>query len=212
MRKLIRKDKNIPVFWFQAIQEWSVLNYKPPQNCPITALLQCNSALDTAYVFRADVIECYKAKGIYTIQDFLNYSSKLAFSTYFTRAINKSWPTQQFAPLQSMLDLNTPITVRAINAWMQRLNQMTPVRVWSAWAMDSTSSLVGQSWTNICNIRKQFVSIKLQSFYWRYIHRGMMTNETLVRFHIRTDHGCVSYTPLPSPGLRMQLSAQCKQG
>ena len=25
-------------------------------------------------------------------------------------------------------------------------------------------------------------------------------------------HGCVSYTPLPSPGLRMQLSTQCKQG
>ena len=29
---------------------------------------------------------------------------------------------------------------------------------------------------------------------------------------IDKDHGCVSYTPLPSPGLHMQLSTQCKQG
>ena len=29
---------------------------------------------------------------------------------------------------------------------------------------------------------------------------------------LTTEHRCVSYTPLPSPGLSMQLSTQCKQG
>ena len=69
-----------------------------------------------------------------------------------------------------------PITTRVINKKLKELHDYQPLNVWTKWQNDLSSDIVGQSWSSICKIRFQITSVKLQDFYWKFIHRALPTN------------------------------------
>ena len=179
---LLKPGKTLPGFWVQVLQEWSLLNFKNKHVCLKDALLLGNSALPTRLVFNGPLMAQYHDAGVYTIADVLKCQvGALPRQPFILAAIYKLWPDLQFPPSPATLDLITPLSVRAINLWLQKMNCTQPSHVGKAWALDSCSLLVGQSWNQICNIRKQFVSVKLQSFYWRYIKHAFFTNSLMLR-------------------------------
>ena len=87
----------------------------------------------------------YHAQGVFTINDVLQCKLVLPYLNNIVRAICKRWPDLQFIAPSAQLDINQLMSTRAINLWMQNLNQTTPANTWDKWARDSGSLLVGQS-------------------------------------------------------------------
>ena len=182
--------KQIPQFWYQALQEWSIVNFKKANACSKDTMVFFNSNIKTTLVFKGSLMYQYHAQDVLTINDVLQCKLALPYLTNIVRAIRRRWLELQFAALSAQLDINQLLSTHAINLWMQNLNRTTPVITWDKWVRDSGSPLIGQSWTQICRIRSHFVSIKLQSFYWQYIHHAMFTNDKSCRYGMTGDPSC----------------------
>ena len=166
IHQVLYKGKNLPAFWFQVLREWSMVHYKPAKDCPGESLLFGNSALASTVVFNFKLMEQYQEQGIHTINDMLNFSGKLPWSGHLRNSIVKFWPTLAFAKLQPSFNIIEPCSTSAISRWLATLNDTQPIRIWTAWTKDVQCLTVGQTWKQICNIRNEIVSVKLQSFYW----------------------------------------------
>ena len=185
MSCLLQKGKVLPWFWKQVLLEWIKFNYKPPQHCSMDMPLLANSAIPSIYVFDIALMGKYKAKGVITIKQFLNYRGKsLPHYRLLEKAIYCTWPFLEFVSSVQGLDLVQPISMRAIHKYIGNLNDIQPCNIWKAWATDTLCLTLAQSWARICNIRTQFVFMKMQSFYWHFINRALCTNKQLHKFKL----------------------------
>ena len=181
IKHIVKPGVHLPVFWWQALKEWCTVNYCTPKDCSENTWLLCNSALSTTMVFRIEDMLDYQANGIVTIQDFIRIRiPKTLTKTLIARAISRTWPHKEFGVHSSYCDLSTPISVRALKKELLRTNTRVPHRVWFKWERDLQMVGLGILWPSICNIHTQFVSIKMRSFYWKFINRAIITKSRLM--------------------------------
>ena len=153
IRKLICPGADLPLFWFQVLCEWSAVNYKSAKCCTKEMLLIANSAIPSSRVFDYELMCKYRMEGITTLKQVLQCQNKdLPCVGAFTSAIKKVLLVQPHSSGVPGLSLSQPITVRAINVWLQHFNGVQLWHTWEAWSKDTGSLLVGQSWSHICRI------------------------------------------------------------
>ena len=178
IKKLLKPKVKLPPYWLQALQEWSKVNYRKPNECSIDAHLIGNSALGTAHVFRYKFMKPLYNKGIVTIQDLMKVNKAEKAADLLKAIVKKRWSTVDFGELSLQCDLSIPITTKAIRKALPR-EEGCPSHIWTKWARDTHTITVGVHWKLICRTMNHVVSMKLRSFMWKFLNRAIPTNMLL---------------------------------
>ena len=140
-----------------------------------------------------------KTWGVVTIGDFLEKSplwsrrDKVRLRVAFIdHAIFAVWPhCIRLNDEQSVfVDFTNAITVHAINLAMIKRITFKPVTVWERWHEDLQMDGLEELWPSIVNIRFQFLQVKHQTFYWRYLYCGYVTNKMLFKANLHSNDRC----------------------
>ena len=160
----------LPIFWKHALLEWSKINFKKIDKCSKDSLVICNSLLNARTVFDIRGLLPLYNSGIRTFEDFLSTANQSPTVRRTVIQIKKVFDVSQFANSTPVCDLTTPISMRAIGKFILSLNQEKPQRIWVQWAQDTLYLPLASEWHKICALRRSFVSIRFQAFYWRFIN------------------------------------------
>ena len=183
-------ETTLPFFWQQAFQIWTHINFNGKNQCTKDMLVISNSLLPLKTLFASDkMLELYN-KGIHTLEDFMANSTKSTFIEKALRLISLCIDLTQFVTIPIRCNLDTPITCAAISRFLRKQNGFKPDSIWTKWAQDLSCMQVALEWPNMCKIRHDFVSVKLQSFYWKFINRAISTNRDMVKMKIIASPMC----------------------
>ena len=158
-----------------------------------------NSVFSSMYIFNVDLMKKYEDLGVVTIGDFLEKSPLWSrrdkvrlLVAFIDRAIFAVWPHGiRLNDEQSVfVDFTNAITVRAINLAMIKRITFKPVKVWERWHEDLQMDGLEELWPSIVNIHFQFLQVKHQTFYWRYLYRGYVTNKMLFKANLHSNDRC----------------------
>ena len=75
LSSLLKPGAVLPTFWLDALGIWFSCHFWSAKGCDGNVLLAFNSAIPSACVFNANLMQEYHSWGIYTIQDFLDARS-----------------------------------------------------------------------------------------------------------------------------------------
>ena len=186
LHRLIKPGAILPAFWIDVLSIWYSHNYCYAKNCSSDVYLAFNSAIPSPCVFNVSLMQQYHLRGIYTIQDFLDKSPTFSVAEvrllkvfYLQTAIVKKWPDGFNGCKILLFDIVHPISVRAINLALVRNITFKPFALWERWKRDLGIDSIPVLWSQIVNIKFQFLLVKHQTFYWRYVNRAYFNNHWL---------------------------------
>ena len=181
----------LPIFWKQALLEWSKINFKKIDKCSKDSLVICNSLLNARTAFDIRVLlPVIPIRVFVLLKIFLSTANQSPTVCKTVIQIKKVFDVTQFANSTPVCDLTIPISMRAIGKFILSLNQEKPQRIWVQWAQDTLFLPLASEWHKICAIHHSFVSIKFQAFYWRFINRAICTNIHLSKFNSKFSPLC----------------------
>ena len=183
IHRLLKDDVILPVFWLDVLNIWFDTNFCYAKDCTAEVFLAFNSVIPSSCVFNVKLMQAYHARNIFSVQDFLDkcmlfsvedaYLMRVAFIHH---AISKKWP-QGFSGCKAFLfDIVNPISVHAINVALVKNITFKPFALWERWQRDLGIESVPVLWSDIVNKKFQFLLVKHQTFYWKYVNRAYYNN------------------------------------
>ena len=181
--------ESLPPMWFSILKCWCLLHFtKTGGNINVMPLMYNSALADRKhpYVFDAEYEKLLTDAGIYTVQDFIEMYDLLSITdahnlhaTYIMDAMPGEWITQvdseDFGD-QSQLDLMLlkGFTAKTSYNTILRLKPPPPLVIVDHW--NESLNCTDIDWKRVCTIAQSLVSIKLRSFYFKYINRGFIFN------------------------------------
>ena len=185
---VIKKPYVLPVFWKQAFQAWSRVNFKKQEHCTKDTLVLCNSLLSYKVAFNIQTLMSLCNQGIRTFEDFLGKTRSSPVISRVASEIRNIFDITQIANPQPYCDLIIPISSPSIGKFLLSLETEKPQRLWVQWAQDTLR--ISLDWSAIWAQSKSFISVKLQSFHWHFINRAIGTNVRLCKFNTSVSSLC----------------------
>ena len=160
-------------------------------------------------VFQPNYIEKLNNLGIVTIQDLVELFDDLTEAqekeigaTWLMNEVSGAWLTQvdsgQFLPAPKIEKLlaDGKFTVKACYEVFLSLRPVPKNTALEAWTVDFPDLRLSDLWASICGNYKQLVSVKLRTFYLKFINRAFLMNNQLAKF--KRVSPCCSYgCPVP---------------
>ena len=140
------------------------------------SLLNLNTPVDLNVL-----IDLY-LEGIRTIEDFLSPQLIDPRATGYAIIVKERFDATQFVCPSPSCDLTVPISLCAIRQFLLTSNTFKPHKIWTKWAKDTLYMRMALDWPAICALNKQFLSARMKTFHYKFIHRAVPYNSLLYVF------------------------------
>ena len=184
-------NKSLPPVWECILKYWCDYHYTDNGGNVALMPLAYNSTLCNnarSCLFNEDKLERYVDFGVHTVKDFIEeYEGWTRKEKIFLGArpvmnrIPGEWVTQvdsdnygEIPKLETLL--HSGFTVNVCYQTLLQSQHKQPIKAIAKWERDLGPMDLEQQWPRICNIQKSLVGVRLQTFYFKYIHRGIRLN------------------------------------
>ena len=184
--RLYYRGKHPHIFWQDILRLWCDQHFTEDAVNFGTMPLACNSSFtDLTLTFRSWLMTQYQHYGIVMVEDFLTKAQDLSPEAQHKLKVNSlmgaipiHWLTTQDARRPGFFTANNSLlTVKEISTFLLNQKPEPNILVCEKWERDLHCSGVVEEWPHICAIRKDFLEIRMQTFYYQFIYRAYRSPE-----------------------------------